>query len=138
MPDEAAARPILDRRLWWLLGAYCLLLFGATHTPAEEMRHVGFAMSNDKAVHFTAYAVLGCLAAVCLTPRRGRLAVLTGVAIVAVIAIAGAVDEFTQPWVRRTCDPFDWIADVLGAVAGVSAYGVWTRWRSPRAAGAAQ
>lgn len=31
------------------------------------------------------------------------------------IAAYAWIDELTQPWTGRTCDVYDWFADILGA-----------------------
>lgn len=112
-----------------LLAAYIITLAVGTHLPIESQAAQA-VMSQDKVLHLAAYAVLGCLAAICLTPQGGQLATRTGLCIWAAVITFGAIDELTQPFFLRSCDFADWIADCLGAAAGVIAYGVWTRFRS--------
>ncbi|MEN1681168.1 MAG: VanZ family protein [Planctomycetota bacterium] len=128
MPDSTITAGRYDRLSLVLLALYAALLFTGTHLPGVPTAAVGL-FSHDKLVHFGAYAVLGCLVAVCVTPRGGRLALVSGILIVLGIAVVGAIDELTQPYVGRSCDERDWLADVVGAAVGVGAYGWWSRWR---------
>jgi VanZ family protein len=34
------------------------------------------------------------------------------------LLILGALDEITQPYIGRTCDLYDWLADLSGVVSG--------------------
>jgi VanZ family protein len=87
---------------------------------------------SDKIAHFGAYAVLGLL-----TARAFSATGYSAVAAILAVILFGATDELHQSFVPgRSADLADWIADSLGAVAGVSLY----HWimlrggRTPRAA----
>ncbi len=70
----------------------------------------------DKIAHFTSYGVLAALTlrATLGWHRWGTLA-----AVVAAIALFGAVDEWHQAFIPgRSTSLADWIADVSGAVVG--------------------
>lgn len=103
-----------------LLGAYSIALFTGTHWPKLPSIDVP---GKDKTLHVVAYAILAGLLLNVLArrtwPARGvSLAAVT----LAIVAIAGALDEWTQPYFGRTCDLFDWLADMAGAVGMSIAY----------------
>lgn len=101
-----------------LLAMYWLVLVTATHWPAAEPM---VALSwGDKIVHFVAYAVLAWMIA---WTSDGRLRWMAGLALAWLLATAcGGLDELTQPPFNRTADPYDWLADALGAATGVAVY----------------
>lgn len=123
--------PTIDEHRFWtplrrrvVLIGYVLFLLGGTHWPSE----VGGLQTDhlDKVVHFTAYAVLGWLAAWSL--RSLRRSPIERIAVVLfAIALFAAVDEITQSYVGRTCDPLDWVADLTGAIVGIAVYSLTTR-----------
>ncbi|MBI2844429.1 MAG: VanZ family protein [Armatimonadetes bacterium] len=108
------------RMLLWLLAILWMLaifLFSSFSTLPEPP---GIRMS-DKAKHFLAYAVLAWLLqrAVRGTWRSwGKFTVAA--AAVSISAVYGITDEVHQLFVpNRYCDLLDWIADLLGSIAGV-------------------
>ena len=107
-------RPPLHRFLWLLTIGYAAVVFTFTHLPPSRAPKVG---RYDKLVHFGGYFVMA--ASLCCAARAGggstRGVILT--ALVALPLIAAA-DEWTQPWVGRSADVRDWLADVAGAAAG--------------------
>jgi len=81
----------------------------------------------DKALHFSAYAVLGAMFYRAFRGERCSIATAIVLAIVAT-SLYGASDEWHQSFVAlRHSDYHDWIADTLGAVVGasLSPFGVW-------------
>jgi VanZ family protein len=73
--------------------------------------------NSDKLVHFSAYALLG--ATVGWAARTRSLRDLLRWAFV--LSMLGAVDEFHQKFIpNRRMDVRDWLADTVGAVAGLS------------------
>lgn len=129
-PPANADRPSRPHRSGgrgFILAAYWLLLFAATHYPRVELR--GLPQQSDKGVHFLAYALLAWLFWRWWTGRgRPNAAALTLV----VLATYAAVDEWTQSFVGRGTDPADWAADVAGAGVAVGLL-EWRRWRVRRA-----
>jgi len=98
--------------------AYAVVLVMTTHIPRL---HVPFGIATplpaDKLLHFAAYGVLGFLVGLIsaearLNPRRIFPRAL------AVIAAFALLDETTQPIFGRATEPFDWVADLMGACAG--------------------
>jgi VanZ like family len=83
----------------------------------------------DKALHFSAYAVLGALFYRAL--RGEGCSVATAIVLaVAATSLYGATDEWHQSYVAlRQSDYHDWVADTIGAVvgAGLSPFGVGRR-----------
>lgn len=113
----------LERRKVYLvyipLAVYWLILFVATSLPAERLPSVGF---NDKINHFLAYFILAVLVNLTLIYQR-KSRFLFEKATVATIVIClfyGALDELHQLLVPgRSAETLDWVADALGAFAGV-------------------
>jgi peptidoglycan/LPS O-acetylase OafA/YrhL len=93
----------------WTAGLFAL----SSWSPGDGALDVWWRFPHDdKVVHGILYAVLG-----------GLLRVATG-RVLAAVTIAGGVgiaDELYQATVPgRTADPLDWLADVLGALAGAA------------------
>lgn len=104
--------PSRRRFIWIALAIYWLALFIATHLPP---RHVPPVPVNDKIEHFVGFAILAIVLSLAMsrasTPRT--LAI-----ILAICLIYGAIDEWTQPLIGRTCELNDWLADAGGAIVG--------------------
>jgi VanZ family protein len=98
--------------------AYWIGLFTLTHLPALPPAIVP---ANDKTAHFVGYLVLAGLlfASMRLSGRRDAAV------IVLTIGLAyGAIDEWLQIPVGRSCEMADWYADAAGvAVATVLSSG---------------
>ena len=101
---------------WFLTAAYWGAIATLTHLPPEDIARA--PRFWDKGAHFVAYFLLASLlgSALMLTfPHKRWIPVW-----ILVIGLAyGAVDELLQPFVRRSADLNDWIADALGVWAGV-------------------
>jgi VanZ family protein len=111
-----------------VLVAYLLALVASTHWPSE-LKSIQ-ASYFDKVIHFLAFAVLAWLVAWALRLDKGG-SLQTAAVLVFAIAVFAALDEITQPYVGRQCDPLDWVADLAGATAGISVFSLQSR-RSPR------
>jgi VanZ family protein len=99
------------------LAVYWIGLFLGTHVPVAQVH----LESNDKLLHFLAYAGLALLLTLVVNWRAaGGLRPKHLVLIVVGLAIFGGFDELTQPLVNRQADWFDWIADVSGVVFGTA------------------
>ena len=102
-----------------------IVFFVLTHWPVEEMPDTPFIPHIDKVVHFSLYAVLGFL----LSQRvisDGNFKKRLGIVLV-VLAAYGAFDEISQPYMGRTMELIDWIADVCGAMMGIVMHRLWTK-----------
>jgi VanZ family protein len=88
----------------------------------------------DKVLHAGGYGLLGILfyrAYRSRWPNASGWATANASLISA--ALYGLTDELHQSFVpSRTADPWDWLADTLGALLGVAAYGGWLWFRSRR------
>ena len=111
----------LRRLLWPATVVYWLLLAVLTHLPLDQYipeEQKQWLQFLDKPEHFVAYFILTTLLGCSLAathPRRPRL-----VWIALPIALAyGALDEWTQEWVKRTCSLHDWYANAAGSFAGM-------------------
>jgi VanZ family protein len=119
-------------RYWLPLIAYCGLIF--IHSSGESVVDLPRIPGVDKALHAGGYAVLGVLF---YRAYRSRWPNASGWATANASLISAAVygftDELHQSFVpSRTADPWDWLADTLGALLGVAAYGGWLWFRSRR------
>ncbi len=114
-----AARP--------LCAIYAAALFVATHIPVAQLPPLH---TSDKLLHFGAYAIFGLLLAAAWDPGRApaRRALMSALGALALFA---ALDELLQIPVGRHGDPWDWLADVAGAAAGlIAARALLARWRA--------
>ena len=116
-------RRLLRRRPRAVLVAYWIAAFVATHSPplfGDDDGPPAFEppVGADKIFHFVGFAVLAFLL------RNAGLGV---VATLALCLAYGAFDELTQPPFGRTADPFDLMADLLGATAGIAASALHAR-----------
>jgi hypothetical protein len=92
-----------------LLVVGCVLIL--THIPPEDIPGILQVRIPDKVEHIVAYGLIaGSFLLSLKRPVRPAL-LLTGLAALAVI---GALDETTQPLVNRTCDLWDYVADLTG------------------------
>jgi VanZ family protein len=128
-------------RYWLPLIAYCVFIFFQSSGPApvELPRIPGM----DKVLHAAGYGLLGILfyrAYRSRWPNASGWATANASLISA--ALYGLTDELHQSFVpSRSADPWDWLADTLGALLGIAVYGVllplWSR-RTARRSGPAQ
>jgi VanZ family protein len=100
---------------------YWLGMFVGTHLPVTpDPERIPNRL--DIPQHLFAFAGLAFL--LCLAgAARGVPSRLIPPTVLAVIAIYGMLDEFTQTFVRhRQADVIDWCADMLGAGLGIAAF----------------
>jgi len=103
--------------------AYAVILVVATHIPRLDVSFdIGTPISGDKVLHFAAYGVLGFLVGLIAEEARHNWRRTFPIALAAVGAFA-LLDETTQPMFDRAAEAFDWVADVIGAAAGLAAAG---------------
>ncbi|NQW99248.1 VanZ family protein [bacterium] len=102
--------------LLWLFVLWGLSSFSLAGTTAPPIDHF------DKIAHFGYFfggSGLLCAFLFRRRPNRQDWKILIATAVL-VIAVVGALDEFHQSFTpgRSGNDPYDWLADVLGAIAG--------------------
>jgi VanZ family protein len=101
----------MRRLLLLTTAAYWCTMFVLTHLPP---RHMPKLRVSDKLEHLTAFMMLGGLLYLCLSPSVRR-----PILVAALIGAAyGAMDEWTQPLVGRSCEMLDWVSDVSGIILG--------------------
>ncbi len=110
-----------------VLVLYWVTMFVLTHMPPRNLPGVGM---NDKVQHFLGYGALGTLLYLTIWAfwPEFRFAWL----VVIVVAMCyGAADEITQTLVGRTCDFYDWLADVGGSVLAAATLTTfrWAKWK---------
>jgi VanZ family protein len=119
--------------VWQLaLALYWLALFVTTHIPSELAALPGD--STDKFVHVTAFAVLALLLATAWQLSAGPLG-LRHLALAWLLLVAyGAIDEWTQSFVRRQASFWDFLGDAVGALIGLVLFWyVASRFKKPAA-----
>jgi VanZ family protein len=83
--------------------------------------------NGDKVVHFLAF---GLLATVILRALRIGRPWLRALVATGIVSFFGATDEIHQYFTPgRSCDPFDWAADTLGAATAAAVYLLWPAYR---------
>ncbi|HEV7868505.1 MAG TPA: VanZ family protein [Chthoniobacteraceae bacterium] len=107
---------------WLLVALWAATITFFSSLTGPQIEEIGIEMW-DKAKHFIAFVAGGVLLTVALRwtvdwPWKK----LVRVAILALV-VFGAIDEIHQYFTpnRSGADPWDWLADALGAVAGVVA-----------------
>lgn len=102
--------------------AYLIALGMATHWPPHLFPRLPWRVHlSDKVAHFGAYALLVTLVVVTAISfgalQRWRAVQWIGLACggLLLLAVLGWCDEWTQPFVGRQFDWFDWAADLAGA-----------------------
>ncbi|MGD9722120.1 MAG: VanZ family protein [Pirellulales bacterium] len=129
--DDEPRTAWLHKAAQLLLIGYWITLFVGTHWPrAPELLGIG---QSDKLLHLTAYFVLAVLLGANVALRR-HFGWWPALLCLAAIVAFGAFDEITQPPFGRDANGYDWLADCVGAAAGLIAVAaVAMFWRRPAA-----
>lgn len=127
-------RAIYLRLAWGVAFSYLCFLFTMTHMPKPP--HV-FEKASDKTLHMGAYGALALLTYIAISLNSPRFRLIIPVVLLFAM-IAGAIDEWTQPYFGRACDFNDWTADVSGAAIAVSVCEIARRLFFSRSSGATQ
>jgi VanZ family protein len=112
------------RIVWGMTAAYWLGLFVLTHIPTVPPVIVPV---TDKTVHFIGYFVLAWLGYASLRLAGWKQ---PGTIVLAVGLAYGAMDEWLQIPVGRSCELADWYADAAGVAAAVALAGILDAARS--------
>ena len=118
MPETK--RPWFALPVWTISIAFWIACVFMTHMP----RPPSFTdvIVSDKIKHFCGYGTLATLIYFSLWIRgwgRWTLPII----VLVILAAYGALDEITQPPFGRTCDLYDWYADMCGVTAAMI---IWT------------
>lgn len=105
------------------LGGYLTLLFIVTHLPAQTVEPWMVPGWSDLVHHVLAYLLCGFLISLRLAcvlspnvPSRDYF-LTTGLVLGTLL---GTVDELTQPITGRVASLYDWFADIVGVMLGLS------------------
>ncbi len=104
----------LRTMIWVFFFAFA---FTATHTPVDKPAK---PIINDKLLHYAGFTFLSALTIWRLRAGRRKVSLPMATAWLAALMIYGAFDELTQPYFHRSCEFFDWLADLGGSVVGIS------------------
>ena len=100
------------------LSLYWPTIFILAHIPIPQL--VYKAQVSDKTLHLIAYLILVFLLWFAVSPDRkvnwGKAAVWW---VLLITAGYGGVDELLQPWVGRSCDIRDFLANLAGVTGGL-------------------
>ncbi len=113
-------RALVAAILWSALAIWAGAILWLSSLSPPELPAAAF-LAWDKLNHFAAFAVGGWMTASALRISRPRTgAAATILLAVALISVFGAMDEAAQLLTpgRSGADVYDWIADLLGALAG--------------------
>jgi VanZ family protein len=101
------------------LWAICLAsAFVVTHMPPPPVP--ARPIINDKVLHFTGFTALAIVGIWRLIGPPRPIGRGTVAATLVGLALYGGIDEWTQPYFQRTCEFGDWLADLCGAVVGIT------------------
>jgi VanZ family protein len=105
--------------LWTLFAAWLAILFFFSGSPPPEDMPT-LIPYQDKFFHFVFFAGGACALAGALKRSFGARGFRLLAGTVLTLALAGAFDEYNQQFVpgRAGLDPFDWLADLCGALTG--------------------
>jgi len=125
MPSMLSDHQASQRRFRYSLvwGGYWFLLFVIMHIPITAP--VLPVEGSDKIAHFVLYGMLAVLGGMRLRSHRSHKQLIRKLILWAFLyAGYGAIDEFLQDYVGRTCDTADWAADVCGVAVGTVVIGL--------------
>ena len=133
--------PWLRISAWLAFAVWAAAIFYFSSLSGPEIDQFGIQLW-DKAEHFLAFSAGGVLLTLALRwtvtwpwKSLARFGILT-------LVVYGAIDEIHQLYTpnRSGADPFDWLADCFGAIAGVALctviYARFSRPHQPAPAGA--
>ncbi|MHC4648833.1 MAG: VanZ family protein [Planctomycetota bacterium] len=107
--------------------AYWPALFILAHIPIPQV--VYSAKVSDKSLHFAAYLILVFLLWFAVRPDQKVSWRKAGVWwTLLAVALYGAVDEFLQSFVGRSCDRTDFLANLIGVLTGLVLFMFLTFW----------
>ena len=117
------------RIVWIVTILYWCLLFAATHLPGPRLPPIPV---TDKTAHQISYFLLGVCLFSTLHLRRRRVPSQIAVIVLGTLLAYGAIDEWTQIPVHRSCEMADWNADAAGTGVSVLLCTLVITWRESR------
>ncbi len=124
-------------RYWVPSLLYMALIFVVSSLKQPPLPMPEFEwLTIDKLYHFIEYAILGILLAWALVKARPSVVPSKLIWLIAAVlsSLYGASDEWHQTFVPgRLATLADWVADVLGSIAGVLAVYLYYRSNQPSA-----
>ncbi len=116
--------------LWGPPIGWATLIFISSSLPVR-LEERPFPIPIDKLAHIGVYAILCALLLRALLQSTALRPTAACLLAVLLTSLYGASDEFHQSFVPlREADLFDWLADTVGALMAVAAYGLWKVRRS--------
>lgn len=119
-PDDSEAPASRGHWRLGVLALYWATLAVATHWPSATPPPTGGWI--DKVLHFLAYGGLAWLLIWAWRSRWNASLGQLALGIALLLAGYGAADEITQLLVNRSCELYDWLADLAGIAVGLSVY----------------
>lgn len=117
--------------LWAIL--YAMLIIGLSSVPGRSFPDIKY-LSQDKLIHIGEYLIFGILVGQVIAFRvtaRSRIFLFT----LLLAGAFGALDEVYQILIPGRDNSYaDWIADLLGVIAGSSLFLLWRYYRDQAAA----
>ncbi|MBA7671710.1 MAG: teicoplanin resistance protein VanZ [Calditrichaeota bacterium] len=117
--------------LWAIL--YAMLIIGLSSIPGRSFPDIKY-LSQDKLIHIGEYLIFGILVGQAIAFRvtaRSRIFLFT----LLLAGAFGALDEVYQTLIPGRDNSYaDWIADLLGVIAGSSLFLMWRYYRDQAAA----
>ena len=105
-------------RRWWLWVGYWIGLFVMMHVPLPAPPEV--PAGSDKGLHFALYLILTLLGGRYQLGKDARTRPGAFILWAVVFMVYAAIDEWLQPFVGRTADLIDWLADAAGVAVGTA------------------
>jgi VanZ family protein len=99
---------------------YWIILLIATSIPTDDFPRILLSV-GDKIKHFIAYAILAGYLTLAFAVQERVKWLSKNIVIYAIIvaSLYGIIDEFHQSFIPgRFFEMYDWLADILGAIAG--------------------
>lgn len=111
-----------------LLSSYCGLIYWLSDQSSLQTP-LGFYL-GDKIIHAAAYFIMAVFAWLSFFPFFNNR-VMTAISVLGFCSVFGYLDEWHQSFVPgRVSDPFDWYADMLGAVIAILGFYKTSFWKT--------
>jgi VanZ family protein len=125
IPTDSIKTP----RLWrWRLAVigFAIVIFIGSSIPSSSMPSLSI-LTQDKLMHLLEYGAFGLI--LCSWARREFSWPRGAWIVLGVAALYGITDELHQLLVGRSCEFFDWLADMVGVILAIMFSSLYYRWR---------